>query len=219
MLSIISIDIGLKNLSICKEYFDYDKAKTIISPKKRYNKLGEAHDELKDYINTVSCCGQTVFLDKVSLGEKKDMFNNKAFVNLIDYFDELAKKDIFRDVNIILIEKQLKINGVATTIMHHLHSWFLINFRTFKKVILYPSKNKTRILGAPLKVELEDGKTKKVDKAFRKKWSCIKTHDILTLREDEENLDLIFKKNKSKADDLSDVIIQALSYNVQKLLK
>ena len=72
-------------------------------------------------------------------------------MQIIDYFDKLNEQGIFNDVNIILIEKQLKINGIASVIMHHIHSWMMINFRDFKKTILYPPKNKTRILGAALK--------------------------------------------------------------------
>jgi hypothetical protein len=36
MLSIVSIDVGLKTLSIYKEYFDNDAAKHLQKPKQRY---------------------------------------------------------------------------------------------------------------------------------------------------------------------------------------
>jgi hypothetical protein len=102
--------------------------------------------------------------------------------------------------------------------MNHIHAWFLINFGPFKKVILYPSKNKTRILGAPLKKEDDKGKVYKVDKSFRKKWSVMKAEEILRLRNDLDTLS-IFEKNKSKRDDIADTLTQCLSYNVQLLLK
>ena len=219
MLSIVSIDVGLKTLSIYKEYFDNDAAKQLQKPKMRYNKYGEAHDEMKKYVIDVARCGQCVFIEKKDLGDRKDYFSGKALINLIDFFDDLNAKDIFRDVNIIIIEKQLGKNPMATVLMHHIYSWFLVNFRTFKKVILYPSKNKTRILGAPLKKEDENGKAYKVDKSFRKKWSTSKAEEILTEREDFETLKYIFSDNKSKKDDLSDTITQCLSYHVQLLLK
>jgi hypothetical protein len=218
MLSILSIDIGLKNLAIYKEYFSMDKAKLIKKPLKRYDKYGAAHPEMEEYINEVATCGQCIFMDKNNLGERKDFFSSKAFINLYDYLEELDKKDVFRDVNVILIEKQLKINPTATVLMNHIHAWFLINFGTFKKVILYPSKNKTRILGASLKVENEHGKAIKTDKKYRKKWAVVKAENILNLREDVDTLS-IFEKNKSKRDDIADTLIQALSYNVQILLR
>jgi hypothetical protein len=218
MLSVISIDIGLKNLAIYKEYFNTALAKTIEKPKRRYDKYGAAHPEMNDYVNSVGGCGQVIFIDKVNLGERKDFFSSKALLTLYDYLEELDKKDVFRDVNVILIEKQLKINGMASVLMNHIHAWFLINFGTFKKVILYPSKNKTRILGASLKVENEDGKAVRTDKKYRKKWSVMKAEEILNIRGDVDTLS-IFEKNKSKRDDIADVLVQALSYHIQILLK
>ena len=106
MLSIVSIDVGLKTLSIYKEYFNTSAAKEIPKPKQRYNKYGEAHEEMKKYVMDVACCGQCMFIEKKELGDRKDYFSGKALINLIDFFDDLNKKDIFRDVNIIIIEKQ-----------------------------------------------------------------------------------------------------------------
>ena len=219
MLSIVSIDIGLKTLSVYKEYFDYDLAKTFKKPSAGYQKNGEAKEELKDYILDVSQCGQCIFLDIKNLGERKDFFSGKAILNLYDYFDDLKNKDIFRDVDVIIMEKQLKINGMASVLMYHLHSWFLINFRNFKKTILYPAKNKTRILGAPLSILDEDGKKVKMDKRFRKNLAIQQASQILAKRKDEDTFNFIFKDNKSKKDDLSDTIIQCLSYHIKKLLK
>ena len=100
--SSISIDIGLKNLAIYKEYFDTDEASKIYIPKLRYNKLGEAHEEFREYINKVSQCGQCVFID-INIGDEFigqiqiELFdvlsncsqllinNNRSFVNYIIY--------------------------------------------------------------------------------------------------------------------------------------
>lgn len=85
-------------------------------------------------------------------------------------------------------------------------------------VKLYPSKNKTRVLGAALKEEDSDGKLKKVSKYNRKKWSVNEVDKILKDRQDEKWHTYIFKENKSKKDDLSDVIVQSLSYIISKYL-
>jgi hypothetical protein len=85
-------------------------------------------------------------------------------------------------------------------------------------VKLYPSKNKTRILGAALKEENEDGQLKKVSKYNRKKWSVMEVDKILKERNDDRWHNYIFKENKSKKDDLSDVIVQSLSYIISKYI-
>ena len=219
IISIISIDIGLKTFSMFKEYFNYDKAKKIIKPKQFYKRNGEATDEFEDYVLQVSKCGSTGFLQKKDFGNKSDYFSGKAFINIIDYFDDLHyKQKLFDDVDVIIIEKQLGRNPTATVLMHHVYSWFLNQFRTFKKVILYPPKNKTRVLGAPLSEVDGDGKRVKMDKTFRKKWSTEKTQQILIERNEEMTYRYIFEENKSKKDDLSDTITQCLSYHVKKLI-
>ena len=218
-MSIISIDIGLKTFSIYKEYFDTEKAKTIKKPSSSYNKHGEATDDFEEYVLKVSMCSQCDYIEKKDFGERKDLFTGKVFLNMYDYLDDLHfNKHIFDDVGVIIMEKQLGRNPMATTLMNHVYSWFLIQFRDFKKIILYPSKNKTRILGAPLSGVDENGKKIKMDKSFRKKWSTEKASQILIKRDDEETYNYIFIKNKSKKDDLSDVITQCLSYHVKKLI-
>ena len=219
MISIVAVDIGLKTLSIYKEYFDQDRAKCLKLPKAKYDKFLAATDEFEEYVIDVAKCGQAMFFEKTCLGERNDLFSGKALFALYDYFDKLNNDKLFDDVDVVIIEKQLKRNPMATTIMDHLHAWFLINFRSFKKIILYPSKNKTRILGAPLKVENDKGKAQRVDKSFRKKWAKLKCYEILKERDDQEWLDYVFVKNKSKSDDLSDTCVMCLAYHIQKLIK
>ena len=115
----------------------------------------------------------------------------------------------------LLIEQQMKINNIAVALMYHLQAFFMITYPTLQ-IVLYPSKNKTRVIGAPLKVDKvgKDGVSKlvKVTKYQRKKWSTLYAQTILTNREDQTWLKYIFETNKAKKDDLSDVIMQALSY-------
>ena len=218
-ISIVSIDIGLRTLSIYKEYFNIGQAIKIPFPKSGYDKLGEAKPELKTYVEKIGSYGTTGFIVKRDLGERKDFYSGKALHTLFEFLDELESQSLFDDVQEILIELQLKKNNIATALMHYIQSWFMIRFGPFKKVTLYPAKNKTRVLGAPLKVEKENGKIERVDKYFRKKWSTLKAYDILNSRKDETTIDYIFNLNKSKKDDLSDVITQCLSYHILKLKK
>ena len=46
----------------------------------------------------------------------------------------------------------------------------------------------------------------------------MKAEEILNIRGDIDTLS-IFEKNKSKRDDIADVLVQALSYHIQILLK
>ena len=112
-----------------------------------------------------------------------------------------------------MIEKQLKKNFIACTIQNHVHNYFIMLYRDSKNVIIYPSKNKTRILGAPLKtIDNKTNKLRKIKKYERKKWSYEHVNQLLNLRNDQLTLNYIFNLNKNKKDDLSDILIQTLSY-------
>jgi hypothetical protein len=224
MKNIISIDIGIKTLSIYREEFDFEKAKKIkkIDRYKRYTKEAMATPEYYKYVEDVYKCGKVIYLDKKNISNN----NNARFVdrivliNLIDYLDELDSKGLFNDVDTIVIEKQMQRNPNAQIIEHHIYSYLLILFKSFKNIVIFPSKNKTRVLGAPLKVfDLKLNKWRKVKKHERKKWATDKTNEILNNRSDFETLDFIFKTNKTKKDDLSDTIVQCLAYNLLELDK
>ena len=40
----------------------------------------------------------------------------------------MYKQHIFDDLDIVLIELQLKQNNIAQTLMYHMHNWFLMMF-------------------------------------------------------------------------------------------
>jgi hypothetical protein len=218
-LTILSVDIGLKTLTFYKERFDYSQIESD-PPKQVYNKDKSATNEFKTYIKELYGYGKTLFLEKYNLGNKVDLYNGKVFLTLIDLLDDLLKENLFDDVDIILIELQLKKNNIAQSIMHHLYNWCLIMFRDFKQIILYPSKNKTRILGAPLyKENLPPTKKNKITKYERKQWAIKIAEEIILARKDQNTYEKIFKENKKKKDDMSDVIVQTLSYHIKLLLK
>jgi len=211
-MKIISFDIGLKTCSIAVE--EYKVNEGTIAPKQKYLKTGEGTEEFKAFVKNVATMGHVIKLEKRELGDKKAYFCGSAFMKLYQWCEELSEHLTSADV--ILIEQQMKCNHIAIALMYHLQAWLMIH--GCNKVQLYPSKNKTRILGAPLKVAQEDGKMKKVTKYERKKWSTIWADEILKTRGDTEWHSYIFVANKSKKDDLSDVIMQTLSYVVGCLL-
>ncbi len=247
-MKIASFDIGLKTCSVAVE--TYPETTDLKAPSSKYLKTGEATDAMKTFVNEVGKLGSISHLEKRELGDKKSYFAGAAFHNLYAWIKEMDAH--IRDTDIVLIEQQMKINNIALALMHHLHAYLLIHYPQ-KKVVLYPSKNKTRVLGAPLKVETQvtsktsekkiskkqqtqaslaemkeaetqeapvSIKTKltKVTKYQRKKWSTDCANQLLQDRKDERWHTYIFQTNKSKKDDLSDVIMQTLSYMVTKYL-
>jgi hypothetical protein len=210
---LISIDVGLKTTSFCCETYTIDQHP--IFPTQKYDRNGEACPDFYSCVEAIAKCGCVNHLDKVDLGTKKEFFAGVCFVRLYEWLE--TKREYFQDVNIVLIEQQMKVNPTAQALSHHIHAWILI--QTGAKVIMYPSKNKTRVLGMPLKVINKKGKLVKATKYQRKRWSIGVAEKILLARDDKPNLDLIFKQNKSKKDDLCDTMIQGLSYIVTQSMK
>jgi hypothetical protein len=206
---IISFDIGLKTCSVAIEQYEECKA---VAPKIKYLKGGEATAEFHSYTQEVGKTGKILHLEKRELGDKKAYFSGKAFSNLYAWCKELD--EWIKQADVVLIEQQMKINNIAIALMYHLQAFLLISYDAKIPVKLYPSKNKTRVLGAPLKVQDEGtGKLKKVTKYERKKWSAQQAELMLKQRPDhQEWYSYIFLTNKSKKDDLSDVLMQSLSY-------
>jgi hypothetical protein len=215
-LVIISIDIGLRNLGICKEIYPLSQIKEIKPPTEFYNDYGSALPDMVRYITEIGKKGRLDYWERKDLGDKKCYYAQQSFINLIDWLDALCNKGFFNEVQIILIEQQMKTNNIALSIMYHIHSYLLIKFKRFKTVMLYPSKNKTRVLGASLKIE-KDGKSVKATKYNRKKWSIECITGLLTSRNDQYSLEAL--KKEKKKDDLCDTVAQCLSYVVLELLK
>jgi hypothetical protein len=101
--------------------------------------------------------------------------------------------------------------------MHHIHSYFLIKFNSFKSIILYPSRNKTRVLGAALSTISKQNKLVKTTKYNRKVWSVKTITNLLENRNDQQSLQ--FLQSERKKDDLCDTVSQLLSYVITETLK
>ena len=115
-------------------------------------------------------------------------------------------KEYFDKCSTIIIEQQMsfgtKINTMAIKIAQHTYSYFLFRYGASKKIIEFPSYNKTQILGAPAGLE----------KPQRKKWAVSKADEIWALRGDLETVDMV--KSKKKKDDMSDCLLHVLSYMI-----
>jgi len=160
-----------------------------IEKRKRKSKKDEVKDEVKDEIKKVKKKGSKALDSNVFLRLTKLLDRHK------DYFDKCST---------IIIEQQMsfgsKINTMAIKIAQHTYSYFLFNYKDTKKIVEFPSYNKTQILGAP------GG----LDKPQRKKWAIEKADEIWTMRGDMETVNMI--KTKKKKDDMSDCLLHVLSY-------
>jgi hypothetical protein len=113
-------------------------------------------------------------------------------------------REHFDKCSTIIIEQQMsfgsKINTMAIKIAQHAYSYFLFRYGAEKKIIEFPSYNKTQILGAPGGLE----------KPARKKWAISKADEIWALRGDIETCAMV--GSKKKKDDMSDCLLHVLSY-------
>ena len=143
-------------------------------------------------------------LPVVNVKKKKGSkaLDSSIFLRLTDLLDQY--KEYFDKCSTIIIEQQMsfgsKINTMAIKIAQHTYSYFLFRYGSSKKIIEFPSYNKTQILGAPAGLE----------KPQRKKWAISKADEIWALRGDLETVEMI--KSKKKKDDMSDCLLHVLSY-------
>jgi hypothetical protein len=237
--TVLSVDIGMTNLALYKECVDLKKISKVkrVPMTKRYTKNGEATPEQQAQLDEMFLCGSVKWIDKVNITREDDKFvgkkvkrrvvTSRMLLRLSDYLDEQRKKGVFDDVDTIIIEQQLKTNPNAQIIQYHIRSYFLFQFRDTKTIYSFQSRYKTQILGAPKKLPYKKKVAKKdvvegaeevpevlrkMTKAQRKGWAETKALKILSSRDDMKTVNFIFNENKSKADDLSDVICQLQAF-------
>ena len=213
MVKIVSIDVGLRTLSIAKE--EYTNYENINIPKVKYGKNGEATEEYKNVLDVMSKTGEVLFIEIVDLGDKTEYFAGRSFDKLYTWLESLSSDKVFEESDVILIEQQMNTNSIAMALMHHIHAWIRIKLKSIKKtnnVVIYPSKNKTRVLGMALKMEDKNKKLVRVIKYQRKKWSIEQMHNWILKRNDQWTYNYIYKDQKTKKDDLCDVLLQSFSY-------
>lgn len=228
MEQVLSIDIGVRNLALWIEEFDTTKLNeakqllTKIKKQDRVNSNNECSPDYKEFLNHFMVkCSKTVYADKIDLCEgvkltytknRMIIITNQILFNIIKELDK--RRDLLLNVRKIVIEKQLKTNPNAQIIQNHIHAYFLHQYGLSKHVEIFDSCYKTRVLGCPRKIKDPDdaSKLKKINKAYRKKWTTNLTRDIFMLRKDKKFFDFVFNQNKAKADDLSDTFCQVCAY-------
>ncbi len=219
---IAGFDMGLRNFATWIDKYNLTLIKQLknIPDKKRYNQNKEPTPEFSDLLKKLYLTGERVFVDKVDLckeGDKKmrkqPVVTQQILVRLTNYLEDLNEKKVFDNVSYFLIEEQLKANPNAQQLSYHLRAYLIMLFLNFRKIIMFPSKYKTQILGAPKLIYHE--KKKKMVKlgTKRKKWSSEKVFQILTDRNDISGLaDIYAKKKYGKADDTADCCLENLAF-------
>lgn len=226
-ITICSIDIGSKNFAFCIEKFNLTKLQNIRSqlpPRKSwFDSDGVPNPSFQEVLEKVWKNGKVKQFEVMDLteGGKLRLFETKVLINMSK---ELNKRmELFDKCNIIIVEQQMqfgrKRNTIALKLMQHCISFFLHKYGMEKPIIEFPAYFKTKLLGCPRTRECPKKKNRvKMNKYWRKKWAVEMAKVILTARDDLTNLQVI-EKNKKKADDLSDTLIQAQSFKIAHYLE
>lgn len=213
----LSIDIGIKNLALYIEDFDVHKLLTM-KMKRRSDNFDKNHNPTKEYsskLKQVYLNGKCVYIDLIDIsgGMSGKFVTDEILIRLYSWLSE--KTSLFNTCDFVMIEQQMnsrfKKNTSAQHIQHHIHSWFI--FMKKVPVIIYPSKNKSDILGCPFKFMDAKGKYAKKTKPQLKEWSKKLGLSILNKRNDEESLFKVLALKKQ--DDVMDTLIQLQSFKIK----
>jgi len=225
---VVAFDPGKINFAFIIEEIDTDMLENLVCPNKKdrfFNNRDieqekkkrkkredlEPTDSYVDFLEKFYHCGKTILCSNNNITDTNSTDSKKKgskaldvslFLRLTDLLDK--HKYYFDQCSTIIIEQQMsfgaRINTMAIKIAQHTYSYFLFRYRDTKKIIEFPSYNKTQILGAPGGLE----------KPKRKKWAIEKADEIWTLRGDLSTS--MFVGSKKKKDDMSDCLLHVLSY-------
>lgn len=217
-----SFDIGSVNFAFYIEEIDKNKLELIknIPSSKRYTDNGTPTKAMQKILDAVYKNGKTILHKNSDISKnciKGKKLDTNTFHNMTDLLDSYS--DYWDKCNCFVVEAQMnfgkmKSNPKALKLGHHCQSYFLFRYGRFKEVIEFPAYHKTQVIGCE-KIkgkQCKNGKYrwKSIDKPARKKWSVVKTKEILTERGEEEVLKNI--KTVKKADDLADTFLQLMAF-------
>lgn len=151
---------------------------------------------------------ECLIFDKVNVSNT-DAGVCQVYKKLTDFLDKYLP--ILKLANLILIEKQLKVNYKATRIAQHTISYFTIklsNSVNLPRLYEVDPKLKSNVLESP----------PKMNKKEVKKWAITTATKILTERNDSYCLGVL-QHFKSKQDDLADTICQIEAFLIYYKIK
>ena len=128
--------------------------------------LGFAIEEIPIDDDNTRITGHTVLFTNhnVSVSDKRGT-SAELFIKITDLLDEYIK---YWDLcTVVLIEQQMQFgatrNTTALKVGQHILSYFIFRYGSFKMIMEYPARLKTRLMGAP----------PKLSKPERKKWAVV----------------------------------------------
>ena len=207
---LLSFDIGAKNFAFYIEQFKLSDLKELEIPKVKMIK-GKCSEEYKKFLEKVFKNGERIILEVFDLrGKDEFLYDQDVLVNMYDVLDDYS--ELFDTCNGVIIEQQMQFFGrgnsarniIAVKLAQHCHSYFIHKYRETIPVAEFPAFHKTQVLAAPLNL----------NKYHRKKWAVVQAKDILKMRKDEEGYRIISIIHGDKADDVSDVIVQAQAFKI-----
>lgn len=227
---IASIDPGKCNFAFIIEEVDLESLRKIknIPKVKRYITVGgggkkgkkkgkheddeECSQEYSQILNKTYLSGKTILLENLNLTkglDKAKYIDSKVFVNLTDELDRFLP--YWDKCSYIVIEQQMsfgkrKNNTLCLKIAQHALSYFTFLYRDLKVLMEFPAYHKTKILGAP----------GKMDKPERKKWAIEKAQEIWIDRDDFETARKV--SSSKKKDDMSDVLVMCMAFVYLKFI-
>ena len=195
---------------------------------KRYNPDGTHTSAFAVIMKKVYMNSRTIIFKNTDLTvncNRDEYLDPETYHNMYDCLDD--HKEYLDRCSIFIIEEQMsfgkKHNTMALKLGQHCYSYMCFKYGRFKQILYFPSYHKTQIFGA----KKERGKPTKRglirykamgDKA-RKKWAEDKAIEILTQRDDMENLTNLQSQRKNTKrgtkkgfDDLSDTILMVNAF-------
>ena len=206
---IACFDIGKKNFAFVVEEIDLSQLKSVknIAYKDRYLKNGTPSSQFLSILRKVCKAGKIVLMENIDITYGTDCslyLDPKIFINMNEVLDKRLK--YWDKCSAFIVEQQMsfgknKRNTMALKLGQHCYSYFTFHYADFKQTLEFPAYHKTKVLGA----------VKKLSKPERKKWAIEKAIEILTLREDDDNLSNL--ETRKKRDDISDCILMCVSFS------
>lgn len=224
-MRIASFDIGYRNLSLAIENYPNKSIKDLAKKYQLLNKADkiiERHEHsviLSTLLNEFYKEGKTELLELTDLNRGESC---GLVISTRKHLDEYltSRKSQLSGCSTIIIEQQFKTgqacNFDAILLGEAVFSWCCFNLSVSVEYV--PSRYKTTLMGmcrSVIEIRKNGLRTvRDIVKKDRKKWSVTKALEILALRGDQNMRDTI--TGHKKRDDLSDVILQALSWVLKR---
>ena len=149
---------------------------------------------------------KTIIFEKLKITEEDRRLegnNDQLYFLMTQFLDKY--REIFKTSDMLIIERQLPINYKAVRISQHIITYFLILFKDRMPLLPVVYEVDPKLKGREL------GASKHLNERGIKQWSIDYAKSVLVKRQDYEALKIL-EKNKSKSDDLADVVTQANAF-------